>query len=150
MKRLLGFLALLTALSSLPAAAQQAKQFDDYTVHYTALNSSLIAPEVAKVYGIQRSGSRALLNVSVLKSSGEGLPVAVHAKVTASGRNLTGQTRSIEMREIAEGGEDGEAIYYIGEMTVRNMETFDFTIEVTPDGMTTPYEVKFRQQFFTE
>jgi len=138
---------LLAALSSFPAAAQQALQFDDYTVHYSALNSSLIAPEVAKVYGIQRSGSRALLNVSVLKDTGGELPVAVHAQVTATGRNLTGQTRSIDMREIVEAG---EAIYYIGEMTVRNMETFDFTIEVTPEGMNTPFEVKFRQQFFTE
>jgi hypothetical protein len=147
MKRLLEFLTLLAALSSLPAIAQQAQQFDDYTVHYTALNSSLIAPEVAKVYSIQRSGSRALLNVSVLKNTGGELPVAVHAVVTATGRNLTGQIRSIDMREIMEGG---EAIYYIGEMTVRNMETFDFTIEVTPEGMITPFEVKFRQQFFTE
>ena len=147
MKRLLEFLTMLAALSSLPAAAQQARQFDDYTVHYTALNSSLIAPEVAKVYGIQRSGSRALLNVSVLKNTGGELPVAVHADVPATGRNLTGQIRSIDMREIVEGG---EAIYYIGEMTVRNMETFDFTIEVTPEGMSTPFEVKFRQQFFTE
>ena len=147
MKRLLELLTLLTAISSFPAAAQQALQFDDYTVHYTALNSSLIAPEVARVYGIKRSDSRALLNVSVLKNTGGELPAAVHAKVTATGRNLTGQTRSIDMREITEGA---EAIYYIGEMTVRNMETFDFTIEVTPEGMDTPFEVKFRQQFFTE
>jgi len=147
MNRLLGFLTLLAALSSLPAAAQQARQFGDYAVHYTALNTSLITPEVAKVYGIQRSGSRALLNVSVLKNTGGEMPVAVHAKVTATGRELTGQTRSIDMREIVEGG---EAIYYIGEMTARNMEIFDFTIEVTPEGMNTPFEVKFRQQFFTE
>jgi len=147
MKRLLEFLFLLAALSSLPAAAQQAQTFGDYTVHYTALNSSLISPEVARVYGIQRSGSRALINVSVLKNTGGELPVAVKAKVTATGRNLTGQNRSIEMREIAEGG---EAIYYIGEMTVRNMETFDFTIVVTPEGQNTPFEVQFRQQFFTE
>jgi len=147
MKRLLEFLALLAALSSLPAAAQQAQQFGDYTVHYTALNSSLITPEVAKVYGIRRSGSRALLNVAVLKNTGGDMPGPVHAKATAPGRNLTGQTRAIDIREIAEGG---EAIYYIGEMTARNMETFDFTIEVTPEGMDAPFEVKFRQQFFTE
>jgi len=147
MKKLLVLLTLLSAVSSFPAAAQQALRFDDYTVHYTALNSSLIAPEVARVYGIKRSDSRALLNVSILKNTGGEMPVAVHAKVTASGRNLTGQTRSIDMREITEGG---EAIYYIGEMTIRNMETFDFTIDVTPEGMDTPFEVKFRQQFFTE
>lgn len=147
MKRLLEFLTLLAALSTLSAAAQQDQQFGDYTVHYTALNSSLISPEVAKVYGIRRSDSRALLNITVLKNTGGEMPTAVKAKVTATGRNLTGQTRSIDMREIVEGG---EAVYYIGEMTVRNMEIFDFTIEITPDGLDMPFEVKFRQQFFTE
>jgi len=78
-----------------------------------------------------------------LKKSGD----AARAKVTATGRNLTGQTRKVEMREINEG--DG-AVYYIGELSVRNMETFDFTVLVTPEGNDKPYTVKFRQQFYTE
>jgi hypothetical protein len=147
MKRLLGILALLAATISPTVTAQQAAHFEDYTVHYTALNSSLISPEVASTYGIQRSNSRALINVAVLKDTEGEMPTAVKAKVTATGRNLTGQTRTIDMREIQEGG---EAIYYIGELTVRNMETFDFTIEVTPEGFSSPFEVSFRQQFFTE
>jgi len=147
MKTLLQALTLLAAMSSFAATAQQALQFDDYTVHYNALNSSLISPEVAKTYGIRRSASRALINISVLKSTENQLPIAVKATVTASGRNLTGQTREVEMREIKEGG---DAIYYIGELSVRNMETFDFTVVVTPEGQSKPYEVKFRQQFYTE
>ena len=147
MNTLLKALALLAALSSFSANAQQAQRFNDYTVHYNALNSSLISPEVAKAYGISRSDSRALINISVLKNTENQLPVAVKAVVTASGRNLIGQTRAIEMREIAE-GED--AIYYIGELSVRNMETFDFTVEVRPEGQSKPFTVKFRQQFYTE
>ncbi len=147
MKKLLQALILLTATFSIVASAQQAQQFDDYTVHYNALSSSLISPEVAKAYGIRRSDSRALINVSVLKNSEDQLPVAVKATVTASGRNLTGQTRNVEMREVDEGT---DAIYYIGELSVRNMETFDFTITVTPEGQSTPFNVKFRQQFYTE
>jgi hypothetical protein len=147
MKNLMkSFLAMLL-LTSLPAVAQQAKQFGDYMIHYNALNSSMISPEVARAYGIRRSDSRALINISVLKDTGDKSPVAVKAKVTASGRNLTGQTRTVEMREIDEA--DG-AIYYLGELSVRNMETFDFTVLVTPEGNGTPYEVKFRQQFYTE
>ena len=69
------------------------------------------------------------------------------AVVTASGRNLTGQTRKVDMREIKEGD---DAIYYIGELSVRNMETFDFTVMVTPEGKSKPFTVKFRQQFYTE
>ncbi|MGA9575345.1 MAG: DUF4426 domain-containing protein [Lysobacterales bacterium] len=147
MKSLLKVMVFLATLSSFSASAQQAQHFGDYTVHYAALNSSLISPEVAKVYGIQRSDSRALINIAVLKNTENQLPKAVKATVTATGRNLTGQTRTIQMREITEGG---EAIYYIGELSVSNMETFDFIVEVTPEGQSKPYEVKFRQQFYTE
>ena len=147
MKRLMQTLILLAALTSLPAIAQQAMEFGDYTIHYNALNASLITPGVAKAYGIRRSASRALINISVLKKDGMQATIAVKAAVTATGRNLTGQTRKIDMREINDG--DG-AIYYIGELSVRNMETFDFTVLVTPEGNVKPYTVKFRQQFFTE
>jgi hypothetical protein len=147
MKILLKALALLAVMLSATATAQQAQKFENYTVHYNALNSSLISPDVAKVYGIRRSDSRALINISVLKNTENQLPTAVKAKVTASGRNLTGQTRKIEMREI---NERDDAIYYIGELSVSNMETFDFTVLVTPEGQNKPFNVKFRQQFYTE
>ena len=147
MKFLFRTLALVAALSSFSASAQQAQTFDDYTIHYNALNSSLISPQVANAYGIRRSDSRALINVSVLKTVKDQPPMAVKAVVTASGRNLTGQTRVVEMREINEGD---DAVYYIGELSVRNMETFDFTVLVTPEGQAKPFNVKFRQQFYTE
>ena len=145
MKILFKTLILLAALTSLPAIAQQAQEFGDYIVHYNALNSSLITPEVAKAYGIRRSDSRALINISVLKNAEGKTATAVKAKVTASGRNLTGQTRNVDMREIDDG--DG-AIYYIGELSVRNMETFDFTVVVLVEGQNRPFNVKFRQQFY--
>jgi hypothetical protein len=147
MKTQLKTLVLLAALTSLPAIAQQAQEFGDYIIHYNALNSSLITPEVAKAYRIRRSDSRALINISVLKNVENQLATAVKAKVTASGRNLTGQTRNVDMREIDEG--DG-AIYYLGELSVRNMETFDFTVVVLVEGQNKPFNVKFRQQFYTE
>ena len=147
MKALVKILTLLTALSSLTAGAQQSHQFNDYTVHYNALNSSLISPGVAKTYNIRRSDSRALVNIAVLKDIENQLPVAAKALVTVSARNLTGQNRQVKMREIIEGG---DAIYYIGELSVRNMETFRFTVMVTPVGQGKAYELKFNQQFYTE
>ena len=147
MKKLLQALTLAIALTSFSAIAQQAQVFGDYTVHYNALNSSLITPEVAKAYGIRRSDSRALINISVLMSAKDNSTTAVKARVTASGRHLTGQTRNVDMREINDG--DG-AIYYIGELSVRNMETFDFTVVVLPQGKDKPFNVRFRQQFYTE
>ena len=147
MKALVKILTLLTALSSLTAGAQQSHQFNDYTVHYNALNSSLISPGVAKTYNIRRSDSRALVNIAVLKDIENQLPVAAKALVTVSARNLTGQNRQVKMREIIEGG---DAIYYIGELPVHNLETYRFNIQVAIEGEEDPLVVKFKQQFFTE
>ena len=147
MKNLIKLCILVTLFMATPVLAQQAQNFGEYSVHYNALNSSLLSPEIAKAYGIRRSDSRALINISVLKASDDQPDLAVKAKVVAAGRNLTGQTRNVEMREINEA--EG-AIYYIGELSVRNMETFDFTVLVTPQGQDKAFELKFRQQFYTE
>ena len=148
MKRAAFVLLLLTALT-LPhtAAAQQSQDFGEYVVHYNALNANLIPPQVAQAYGIKRSSSRALLNVTVLRKVMDtpGSPVA--AKVSASGTNLTGQRREIEIREIRD---PGGAIYYLGELPIHNMETFRFTVNIDIEGESEPLVVKFRQQFYTE
>jgi hypothetical protein len=46
--------------------------------------------------------------------------------------------------------DEQEAIYYIGETPVANRETLIFDISVTPDDATTPSEVRFKRQFFTD
>jgi hypothetical protein len=148
MKQFLITLLLLGTLSfSLTSEAQQAQDFGDYVVHYNALNTNLIPPQVAQSYGIQRSPNRALINITVLKKVMDtpGTPVA--AVVTANGTNLTGQTREIKIRKV----EDSEgAIYYLGEFPVHNLETYRFTIEVAVEGEDEPLVVKFKQQFYTE
>lgn len=132
---------------SAASEGQQSQDFGDFVVHYNALNSNLIPPQVAQAYGIQRSSTRALLNVTVLKKVMDmpGSPVA--AKITAGGTNLTGQHRAIEMREIRD--PEG-AIYYIGQFPVHNLETYRFAVQVAVEGEEEPLVVKFRQQFYTE
>jgi hypothetical protein len=148
MQTLLKSLLLIGALSyALVSEAQQSQDFGEYVVHYNALNTNLLPPQVAQGYGIQRSSSRALLNVTVLKKvmGSPGTPVS--ATVTATGTNLTGQTRDIEIRKI----DDSEgAIYYLGEFPVHNLETYRFDIQVRIEGETDPLVVKFKQQFYTE
>jgi Domain of unknown function (DUF4426) len=148
MKRLLSILILIGYLG-LPAngAAQQSQDFGDYVVHYNALNTNLIPPQVAQGYGITRSPSRALLNVAVLKKVMDTPGTPVQATVTATGTNLTGQLREIEIREIRD--PEG-AIYYIGELPVHNLETYRFEIAVAVEGENEPLMVVFSQQFYTE
>lgn len=140
-------LALLFSLGlTLPVMAGQAEDLGDYLVHYNTINTSLLSPEVARAYGIQRSGTRALLNIAVLKKSDDGLNLPSTARVRASATNLAGQRRDLEMQEI----QDQDAIYYIGTFRMHNEETLNFRIQVQPEGQGRTHEFNFRQQFYTD
>ena len=136
-------LILFALLLSAPLAAQQAETFGPYEAHYSAINTSQLSPTVARVYGIQRSNNRSMLNIAVLRS-GDPEDEPVSATVTAETVNLTGQRRTIELREIRDQG----AIYYVGTFRITNEERVTFRIGVQPEGRTTPYEFTFQQQFF--
>ena len=105
-----------------PLAAQQAEDFGDFEVHYSTLNTNMLSPEVARAYGIQRSGNRAMLNITVLDKNDTGLNTAMTARVSAEATNLTGQRRVIELEEIR----DQDAIYYIGTFRIHNEENTEF------------------------
>jgi hypothetical protein len=137
-------LFLLAQAADLPA--QQFETFGNYEVHYNALNTHLIPAEVATAYGIKRSSSRALVNVTVLDKSTESSGVPVNARVTCTAVNLLGHKREIDMREITE--PEG-AIYYIGETQVRNLETYRFTVNIEPENSEN-FVLNFQQQFYTE
>jgi hypothetical protein len=148
MHHLTGVVLLAGALAfSNDGLAQQSQDFGDYVVHYNALNTNMLPPQVAQGYGITRSPSRALLNVTVLKKVMNNPDTPVDATVTATGTNLTGQLREIDIREVRD--QEG-AIYYIGEFPVHNLETYQFQIEVDLGGEREPLVVRFRQQFYTE
>lgn len=136
----------LLAIAAVSIQAQNAQDFGDYVVHYNALTTDFLTPQVAKHYGISRSKNRGMLNVSVLKKS-LGVPgQSVKAEVSASATNLNAQSKPMQMREISE----GTAVYYIAEFPVSDRETLDFSIEVTPQTGSAPMTVSFRQQFFTK
>lgn len=142
-------LALLVGLTALPPAAfaQQSREFNDYVVHYNALRTDLLPPQVAQGYGIRRSSTRALLNITVMKKGEGGSDSPVSAQIDVNATNLTGQRRELEMREIRD--TEG-AIYYVGELPVHNLETYQFKVRVVPEGETEALQVDFRQQFYTE
>ena len=115
----------------------------DHVVHFSALATDQLPPDVAKAYGIVRSPERAMLNVSVLQEADN---KAVTAEVTVNVVNLTGQLKNVAMRQI----DEGDAIYYIGETRVANRETLVFDISVKPEGVDIPSQVRFQRQFFTD
>jgi hypothetical protein len=125
------------------AAGATSADIGDHVVHFSAQSTDQLPPEVARAYNIVRSKNRAMLNVSVLRAADN---TAVAAGVTVKTVNLTGQLKTITMRQINE----QEAIYYIGEVAVANRETLIFDISVKPEGASMASDVRFKRQFFTD
>jgi hypothetical protein len=139
-RRFLGLVALMFALPAATVAADELT-VGDLTMHFNAVPTTTVAPEVARQYGITRSASRALLNVAVRRKTPEG-QVSIPAGFDASATNLNGQRQEIALREVRE----GDAIYYLGEVRVTDRETLVFEIKATVDGR--PMQATFQQQFF--
>lgn len=125
-----------------PAGASNA-DIGDHVVHFSAMSTDQLTPEVARAFNIVRSKNRAMLTVSVLGKSDQ---KAVAATVGVGVVNLTGQLKNISMRKI----DEGDAIYYIGEVAVANRETLVFDISVMPDGADRVSELRFKREFFTD
>jgi len=123
----------------------KSQTFGDYTVHYNAFTSDSLQPSMAKAYGITRSKNRGLVSISILKKSLSPLGKPVKAKVSAEANNLTGQWKSIPIREINDGG----AVYYISEFRVAHKEVLTFKITAVPEDSDQELQVKFQQQFYT-
>ena len=131
------------AVSTTPPTVNS-EDVGDYVIHFTALPTDQLTAEVARNYGIVRSETRAMLNVSIIKKVEGQLGTAVPGTVEASATNLAGQFKTTTVREIRE----GDAIYYIAELPVANSETLTFSIEVTPENETKAFPIRFQKQFY--
>lgn len=135
--------ALLTSLAS-SARAERSTTVGEFTVHYNAIPTTALNADVARHYGITRSGGRALLNIAVLRQAPDGTEArAVPARVKAFTHALTGQRSEILLREIR----DQDAIYYIGDFRIRGEEHLRFELEATPDGTERTIPARFEHTF---
>jgi len=135
------------ALLLLPTrgGAEQFQKFGEVTVHYNALSSDQLPPDVAKSYGFARSSHKGLLNIAVQRDNGCAvLPLVAAVKATAT--NLAGQRVDVSVREI----KDGDTVYYLGEFPVAGSDTLRFAVEITPDGATTPLKLAFSKDYVTD
>lgn len=143
-------LTLLVLFSSLSVAIDRGEQkqvFGDYEIHYIGLNSTFLTPDVAQAYGITRSRALGYLSISILKNGQSGeLPVPVSAKLEGQLRNLIGQSKTLEFKEIKE----TNAVYYITTFRFDDGDMYNINLQATPDGQARTYEVKFSQRFYEE
>ena len=125
------------------AHAEKAQKFGNLEIHYNALTTNDLLPEVARMYKIERSNTRGLLTISVLKKNEMGVPMPVPAKISMFATNMTQQLSPLVMREIKEGA----AVYYLAEFRVAAPDTLTFTGVIETQGQP-KREIKFSQRFY--
>ncbi|WMS85896.1 DUF4426 domain-containing protein [Pleionea litopenaei] len=143
MKRLQSLLLWAFAISSFALYADDefSKDVGPYIVHYSVFNSDFLTPEVARQYGLTRSKSLALINVSIIdKATQQG----ISASVRGNAYNLAGQNKSLAFKEIKE----QNAIYYIANFRFSNEERLSFKLIISPDGSTDEYAVDFTKTVY--
>lgn len=141
MKRLLAALCLCSVTAV--AHAEISQKFGAYEVHYNALTTDELLPEVARNYKIERSKTRGMVTMSVLKQNEVGVLSPVPARISVYVTNLNQQLANVEMREVKE----GTAIYYLGEFRVTPPDTLKFTATVEVAGEP-KREMVFSQKFY--
>jgi Domain of unknown function (DUF4426) len=134
-------------IASQPQAARPTENtqtdFGDLEVHYNAVRTDQLTPDVARVYGIERSPNRVLLNVAMLQKKPGGAAVPVDGTVTVHAHNLNAQLKDLQMRRVQE----GPAIYFIGEVGISGDEIMIFNITVDPATGGGRHEVQFKREF---
>lgn len=126
------------------AHAENMVEFGNYVIHYNALPTDILLPEIARAYKIKRSNTRGMLNIVVQTKTDKGTK-GITAKVTGTGSNLNSQLKHLSFREL----KDGDVIYYITDFRVTNKELITFKIKIQPTGSKRAYDIKFRKEFFT-
>ncbi|MFT6919184.1 MAG: hypothetical protein ACJA2G_001819 [Cognaticolwellia sp.] len=146
MKSIINKLVLITllALSVITtSSAENMKKMDGLNVHYIALGSAFLTPEIAKAYGIERSRYKGLVNISVLDNTQAGNPSKT-VFINGKARNDVGQIKSLEFTEVKE----GDAVYYLAQVSYTNEETIYFDINITDKGK--QHNLSFSQKFYVD
>ncbi|AZQ84932.1 DUF4426 domain-containing protein [Colwellia sp. Arc7-635] len=136
-------IGLLTLAFVTVSHAENMKKMDDINVHYIALGSTFLTPEIAKAYGIERSRYKGLVNISVLDNTQDGNPSKT-VFINGKARNDVGQINSLDFTEVKE----GDAVYYLAQVNYTNEETIYFDITITDKGK--QHKLKFSQKFYVD
>lgn len=136
-----GFLA-LAMLASGPAWSQAHEaRAGDYTVRASTVRSDMLAPETARRHGIERSATRGVLNVTVMKD-GKTVPAAIEAEA----HNLTGRPRPVPLTQTTANG----YVSYTGAYDFVHGEVLDFRIRAQPQGGAPALKLEFRDRMWGE
>jgi hypothetical protein len=139
----LKWLCALAFMLTATVNAENMKKLNDLNVHYIAIGSTFLTPEIAKAYGIERSRYKGLVNIAVLDNTQDGNP-AKTVNINGKARNDVGQIKSLDFMEVKE----GDAVYYLAQVGYSNEETIYFDINITDKGK--QHNLTFSQKFYVD
>lgn len=116
-------LVALILLMSASVCAEQKKSLGSWDVHYIAVSTTFLTPEIAKAYGIVRSKNSAFVNISVLDRRTKD---AQEVTMTGTARDLLGRQKQLEFKQV----KDGEAIYYLATLSFEDQERYRFDVKI--------------------
>ena len=123
------------------AGAEIKKDLGDWEVHYIALNTTFLSPEIARANDILRSERNALVNISVLDSRNK---VPQEVNISGTARNLLGTSKELTFKQVKE----GKAIYYLASVAFSDKEVLRFDIDISQDNIS--QNLQFQQMMYIE
>jgi len=132
--------AIFAAISA-QASAEIKKDLGDWEVHYIALTTTFLSPEIARANNIVRSGRNALVNISVLNKRTK---EAQEVNITGTARNLLGTSKTLEFTQVKE----GKAIYYLASVGFSDKEILRFDIDINQGRSN--QNLQFQQTMYVE
>jgi hypothetical protein len=137
----LSFWLMSGLLFSYQVNAEQKRVLGNWDVHYIALNTTFLTPQVAKQYGIVRSKFNALINISVLDRKDK---TAQSPVLTGEAKNLLGVIKKLTFKQVTE----GKSIYYLAVLPFSDQEQYRISIDIN-DGLE-QRTLKFQHKFYAD
>jgi hypothetical protein len=140
----LTLLLMVVMLGNGTALAQQSEMFGPYELHYSVVNTTFLAPDIAATYGIVRGKNRAILTLAVREHLAQGSETRA---MLLKGRTWDLiQNQTLEFMEIRE----GQAVYYLADFKFINEEWRFFEVDFRPEGAEQTYTFQFKHQLYIE
>jgi hypothetical protein len=134
------------SLMALVAHAGQQETAGAYEIHYSAVSTRFLTPEVARSYGLQRSAGLGLINVSVRERQDDGTTRATNAGVKGSVGLLDDTPKALNFRTVRDNG----AVYQLATFRLQYDAPLHFALKVRTDRNAEPERVDFIQRFYLE
>lgn len=138
--------ALLLACCSLTVWAEQYVDAGRHRVHYAAINTTQLAPEVARQFGVDRSAGRMLLVLNAQQADDRGRHESIPATASGTASSLLGHVQTLELRPVRE----ADVHYVIAPFETLDGEFLTVDVQVLPSGANAPIRIRFKQQFYRD